>query len=183
MDEDRVLDFLRTRTRFLDGVVISGGEPTLVPDLADYAKALKGMGYRVKLDTNGSNPALVADLIDRKLLDYVALDVKTDPARYPPELAAKDYSPQVRETINLLKKSPCPHEFRATAAWPFVTRESVRAIAKAVAGDAPLYLQVYKPDRVLNPESMFLTRDRQPSLEEMRAMKDIASASAPCYLR
>jgi pyruvate formate lyase activating enzyme len=182
MDEGGVLAFLKTRTRYLDGVVISGGEPTLVPDLDEYARKLKGLGYLVKLDTNGSSPETVKSLVERHLVDYVALDLKADPAAYPPELADPKESASVPETVDLLKSLPCPHEFRTTCAAPFVNDESIEAIARAAAGDSPLYLQEARSERVFNPAFMGRYPD-QPGTEDLARFRKIARRWLPCHIR
>ena len=181
LDEEEVLDFLRRRRPYLDGVVISGGEPALQPDLADFCKKMRGLGYEVKLDTNGSRPEAVADLIKRKLITYAALDLKADPAAYPRELAPSDPGEAIVETIRLLKRSNLPHEFRTTAAAPFVTRESIAAIARAAAGPAPLYIQPYRPGQILNPD--FMEAHSQPDRAELEEFRLIASRHLPAYLR
>lgn len=181
VEEETVMDFLRRRRPRLDGVVISGGEPTLQPDLSDFCKKLRGLGYEVKLDTNGSAPEVVADLIERKLITYVALDLKADPAAYPPELAPHNPGQAILETIRLLKRSSLPHEFRTTAAAPFVTRESIAAIARAAAGQAPLFIQTYRPDNVLAPE--FMAAHTQPDRAELEEFRLIASRHLPATIR
>lgn len=184
--EEEVLDTLRQRRCYLDGVVISGGEPTLQPDLAVFCKKLKGMGYQVKLDTNGSAPEVVSDLIDRKLIDYLALDLKSDLQHYPPEMApvtntATNTAEAVRETLALVKRSTLPHEFRTTAAVPFVTPEIIVSLAKAAAGTAPLYLQPYKPGRILNPE--YMAKFIQPTLAILDQYRLLAQPYLPTSIR
>ncbi|MDR2945698.1 MAG: anaerobic ribonucleoside-triphosphate reductase activating protein [Candidatus Adiutrix sp.] len=181
VDEVATLEFLRRRRPLLDGVVISGGEPTLQPDLAEFCKKLRGLGYEVKLDTNGSRPEVVADLIDRKLITYLALDLKADPAAYPPELAPNGSGEAVQETLRLLKRSPLPHEYRTTVAAPFVTRETIEAIARAAAGSAPLFLQPYRPDRTLDPH--FMAPHPQPDRAALEEYRVIASRYLPTSIR
>jgi pyruvate formate lyase activating enzyme len=182
LDEGGVLAFLGTRTRYLDGVVLSGGEPTLVPDLDDYARKLKGLGFLVKLDTNGSRPETVKSLVERHLVDYVALDLKADPAGYPPELAPPEEGAAVLETVNLLKRLACPHEFRTTCVSPFVDEEAVEAIARAATGDSPLYLQELRTGRVFNPGFMGRHPD-QPGPGQLEAFRKIARRWLPCHIR
>jgi len=179
--EEEVLGFLRHRRPLLDGVVISGGEPTIQPDLVDFCKKLQGMGYAVKLDTNGSAPDLIADLIERKLINYLALDLKADPQGYPPDIAPVDPGPAIVETIKILKRTGLPHEYRTTAAAPFISRASLEAIARAAAGSAPLFIQAYRPGDVLNPE--FMTAHPQPSAADLAAFQALANAYLPTAIR
>lgn len=179
--EEEALDFLRRRRPLLDGVVISGGEPTLQPDLADFCKKLQGLGYTVKLDTNGSAPDLVADLIERRLINYLALDLKADPRAYPPEIAPHDPGPAILESIKILKRSGLPHEYRTTVAAPFITRESLEAIARAAAGPAPLFLQAYRPGQVLSPE--FMAAHPQPGPADLAVFQALAQVHLPTAIR
>ncbi|MGL4208674.1 MAG: anaerobic ribonucleoside-triphosphate reductase activating protein, partial [Candidatus Adiutrix sp.] len=134
VDEGGVFDFLQKRRNLLDGVVISGGEPTIQPDLGDFCQKLKNMGFMVKLDTNGSRPKVVADLLSRQVIDYVALDLKGDPANYPLEIASPENSADVIDTIKILKSSKIPHEYRCTVATPLISHETIITMAKAASG-------------------------------------------------
>jgi pyruvate formate lyase activating enzyme len=182
MDEAGVLAFLGTRTKYLDAVVISGGEPTLAPDLDDYVERIKLLGFKVKLDTNGSRPDAVRSLIERGLVDYVALDLKADPAAYPRELAEAGEGAAVLETVSVLKSLGCPHEFRTTCAAPFVDEGSIEAIAKAASGDSPLYLQAVKSGRVFN-RAFMESHGPQPGPRELAAWQKIARRWLPCRIR
>lgn len=182
IDEDGVLAFLGTRAKYLDAVVISGGEPTLVPDLEDYLGRIKRLGFRVKLDTNGSRPEAVKSLAERRLLDYVAMDLKSHPAAYPGELAAPEESAAILETVGLLKTLGLPHEFRTTCVSPFVDERAIEAIAKAAAGDSILYLQELKPKRVFNPGFMARHPD-QPGPEDLSRWRAVAGRWLPCRVR
>ena len=93
LDEKAVFDFLQRRKGFLDGVVISGGEPTLQKDLLVLCKKIKELGYLIKLDTNGSRPQVIKRLIDEGLVDYIAMDIKTDPFHYSPLIAKSQIPP------------------------------------------------------------------------------------------
>ncbi|MDR2935029.1 MAG: anaerobic ribonucleoside-triphosphate reductase activating protein, partial [Candidatus Adiutrix sp.] len=179
--EEDALAFLRRRRRYLGGVVISGGEPTLQPDLPEFCKKIQGLGYAVKLDTNGSAPKLLSDLIERRLINYLALDIKADPRAYPPEIAPKDPGEAIMETITLLKRGALPHEYRVTAAAPFISRHSLESIARAAAGNAPLFLQPCRTTTNLDPD--FMSRHPPPGLEELRQWAVPAAAYLPIHLR
>ncbi len=181
VSETEVWEFLRKRRGLLDGLVISGGEPTLQPDLAEFCKKARGLGYEVKLDTNGSRPEVIADLIERRLITYAALDVKTDPKAYPPELSPAPLGSAIIDSINILKRSGLPHEFRSAAAAPFINRETVEAIARAAAGPAPLFIQKYRPAKTLNPE--YMSAFEQPSQADLETFRDLAAPYLPSYIR
>lgn len=179
--EGATVDFLRQRRPLLDGVVISGGEPTIQPDLADFCKKLRGLGYFVKLDTNGSAPDRVADLIERRLINYLALDLKADPGAYPYEIAPQDPGTAIVETIRLLKRTGLPHEFRVTAAAPFITKQSLEAIARAATGPRPLFIQTCRLEKVLNPE--FMTDYSQPTADDLADFQALANTFLPTTIR
>ncbi len=181
VSEAEVFDFLRKRRGLLDGLVISGGEPTLQPDLAEFCKKARGLGYALKIDSNGSRPEVLADLLERRLVNYVALDLKADPRAYPPEIAPADPGQAIVETIKLLKRAGLPHEFRTTVVAPFVTAESIEALARAAAGPAPLFLQKYRPGAVLNPD--YLAAHEQPSADDLEGFRLLASPYLPCSIR
>lgn len=181
LTEEATLNFLRHRRPLLDGVVISGGEPTIQPDLAEFCKKLRGLGYAVKLDTNGSAPDRLADLIERKLINYVALDLKADPRAYPREIAPKDPGTAIVESIRLLKQTGLPHEFRVTAAAPFITKQSLTAIARALTGPEPLFIQACRLDTVLNPE--FMAAHPQPTAADLADFQALANAYLPTTIR
>ena len=113
--EQEVLDFLASRRGLLDGVVLTGGEPLLQPDAADFLRKVRELGFAVKLDTNGCDPARLAEILNQGLVDYVAMDVKNAPARYAETVGIPGFNPApVEESIRLLRKSTVDYEFRTT---------------------------------------------------------------------
>ena len=144
MDQEELLAFLKKRRGLLDGVCITGGEPLLRPDLPQFLEAIKALGYPVKLDTNGSHPAALRDLAQRKLVDYVAMDIKNSPALYPltagvPEL---DLGP-IRESVAFLLEGTVDYEFRTTVVREFHDGDSFRAIGPWLAGAKRYFLQSF----------------------------------------
>jgi pyruvate formate lyase activating enzyme len=151
-DEKAVLDFLERRKGLLDGVVISGGEPTLDKGLFPICGSIKRMGYPIKLDTNGSQPQVIKRLIDEGLVDYIAMDIKTDPHHYPP-LIVKDYDPgQILASIHTIMETARAYEFRTTCVRPIVDEQSIEKISKAIRGSTLYVLQHFRNGRVLHPE-------------------------------
>ncbi len=150
-DRDELLDNLSSRMPFIDGVVISGGEPTLDPSLADWLAAVKELGLAVKLDTNGLRPDVLAELLDRQLLDYLAIDLKTIPDRYA-ELHHGQVDPVALVTsIRLALAAPVTVEFRTTCAPGIVDETAIHALGDLIRG-APLWvLQQYHPGQALDP--------------------------------
>ncbi len=178
-----VYSFLERRNAFLDGVVISGGEPTLQPDLLSFCRVIREMGYAVKLDTNGSRPAVVRELIDKGVLDYIAMDVKTDPQRYRPVICEEDAAENVVTSIRLVIESGLPHEFRTTCVRPFVDQGTVRTISRHIEGAMLYVLQQFNPRTVLDP-AFFDGTDRGVDAEEMTLLKGICEETgATCIVR
>ncbi len=135
---EEVLAFLAKRQGILDGVCVTGGEPLLQPDLADFLRQVKAMGYAVKLDTNGSLPERLAALLATGLVDYVAMDVKSSPAGYAAAAGVEVDTAVFDRSIRILRESGIPHEFRTTAVRGIHTPEDFAAIGGWL-GDVPAY--------------------------------------------
>ena len=137
--EADILDFLSRRRGLLDGVVLSGGEPLLHDGAADFLRQVRDLGFAVKLDTNGCFPDALAFLLEEGLLDYVAMDIKNQPEKYPLTVGVSgfDIAP-VRESVHLLARSGMDYEFRTTAVREFHTAEDFLAIGRWLEG-APRY--------------------------------------------
>jgi len=138
LDPERVLEDLKVRGNLLDGVVVTGGEPTLHDDLEALLESVRALGYFVKLDTNGTRPDVVRGLIVRDLVDFVAVDVKAPKPRYAEFCGIPEVVASVEETIGLLKRGSVKVEFRTTVA-PGLTAGDVEAIAEWI-GPAPAYV-------------------------------------------
>ena len=143
--EATVLAFLRKRQGILDGVAVTGGEPLLHTDMERFLGEVKALGYRVKLDTNGSFPERLRRLVEKGLVDRVAVDIKNAPARYAETIGVPgfDLAP-VRETVAYLLSEPVEYEFRTTVVKGLHTRESLLEAAAWIAGAREYYLQQFK---------------------------------------
>jgi len=178
-----ICDFLQQRQGFLDGVVVSGGEPTLQPDLADLCKKIKGFGYPVKLDTNGSRPQVLEQLIDRRLVDYIAMDLKTDPVLYRSYIKADCNPDPLFASIRILMESGIDYEFRTTCVKPIVTFETIENISHLIQGARRYALQRFRNNDVLHPE-FFGGVENEYSDEELRQLKAAAEPWVrECILR
>ena len=140
--EAEVFAFLEKRAGLLDGVVFSGGEPALQSDLPQWLARVRALGYRTKLDTNGSRPETLRALLNAELLDYVAMDYKAPLDCYP-ALCGAD-SAGVAKSLALLRNSRIPYELRTTLV-PQLTEAKLRKMAAAVPADANWFLQLYRP--------------------------------------
>lgn len=135
---DEVLCYLSRRQGILDGVCITGGEPLLQPDLADYIRRIRALGYGVKLDTNGSLPDRLSDLLSQGLVDYVAMDIKSSPAGYAAATGTQVDMAVYERSVQLIRDSSVPYEFRTTAVGGIHTPADFAAIGRWL-GDVPRY--------------------------------------------
>ena len=148
---DEVLRFLERRRRVLTGVVVSGGEPTLQPDLIDFCRTLKSLGYAVKLDTNGSRPDVLAALLAEGLVDYVAMDVKAPASAYDRLTGVRTPMARLWESMNLVAASGLPHQFRTTYVQPLLSADDLAAIRAALPAGSPHVVNAFRPDLALDP--------------------------------
>jgi len=140
--EAEVLARLAARRGKLDGVVVTGGEPTLQPDLADFLRQLKTLGFLVKLDTNGSRPHIVRSLLEAQLVDFVAMDLKAPLARYAEAAGVPVDTAALEETVALLRAAGIPHQLRTTR-WPGLSATDAPAVTALAAG-SPHVWQDYR---------------------------------------
>ena len=142
--EEEVLRFLKSRQGILEGVCITGGEPLLQEDIEEFIKAIKDMGFLVKLDTNGSFPEKLKTLCKKGLVDYVAMDIKNSKQKYAVTVGKKLFDlSAVSESVDFLKKRTVPYEFRTTVTKDFHTMEDLKDIAKWLSGCDAYYLQQF----------------------------------------
>ena len=144
--------FLKKRKELLEGVVICGGEPTIQRGLPGFIKKIKRAGYVVKLDTNGSNPKMLKKLIDKKLIDYVAMDVKLPKEKYSNIFEKGVKVKDVEESVEILKNSKIGYEFRTTVIPTILEKEDVIKIAKWIKGAPKYYLQKFRPEKTVDPK-------------------------------
>ena len=152
--ETKLLDFLDGKKGYLEGVVMCGGEPTINLELPGFIKKIKEMGFLVKLDTNGSNPGMLDDLIKQKLIDYVAMDIKLPKERYDQVFFAAIPVENIEKSIDILKTSGVDYEFRTTVVPGVHTEEDLISMAQWVGGgeNPPKYfLQNFRPERNIDP--------------------------------
>lgn len=154
LQQDNVMDFLESRTGKLDAVVISGGEPTLHADLPEFVQRIKAMGFLVKLDTNGTNPDLLEELISRKLLDYVAMDIKAPLCKYEEIARVPVNMDAITQSIELLKHALIPHEFRTTIDKSLLTTKDIIDMAALLQGEELYILQQCVTSKVLDKAFM-----------------------------
>lgn len=147
---EEVLAFLTKRKGVLDGVCITGGEPTLQKEIGTFIGQVKEMGFKVKLDTNGSNPRVLGELLKSGLLDYVAMDIKAPSGRYRAVTRSRINPDDIRASVNLLMTGDIDYEFRTTVAPGLITEEDLLQIAGWLAGARKYVLQQYRPGATLD---------------------------------
>lgn len=163
--------FLKNRIGKLEGVVITGGEPTLHPDLPDFIKAIKDLGYLVKLDSNGTNPKMLQSLIDEKLIDYIAMDIKAPFKKYQETIGvAIDYN-NLKKSVRIIMNSGLPYEFRTTLVPGLISATDIEVMGAEIKGAKKWYLQAFKSDTDLVNDSF--ESQKSFSSAEMKAMADI----------
>lgn len=143
-DFEEVLAFLKKRKPMLDAVCVTGGEPTLYSDLPNKLKEIKGLGYFIKLDTNGTNPKMIKSLYEEGLIDYVAMDIKNSLDKYPETAGIQTINlVNIMESINYLKTSGIKYEFRTTLVNEFHTPEDFEKIKDLLGDVNKFYLQKF----------------------------------------
>ncbi len=145
LTENEVLSFLKQREDLLEGVCITGGEPCLQPDIEDFVRLVRSFGFAVKLDTNGSFPEKLASMLEKGLLDYVAMDIKTSEERYLEVCAVTNEKllENVKKSVEILKSSRVPHEFRTTTAKELQSEQDFECIGKWLSGEENFFIQQY----------------------------------------
>ena len=146
IDENEIEEYLKARTNVLYGVVISGGEPTINNGLPDYIRHIKSSyGYKIKLDTNGSNPEMLKQLVEEGLVDYVAMDIKNSLDDYDLAIGIENYdTSKVKESIDYLKEGHVDYEFRTTLVYELHSKKNIEEIAELLKGAKRYFLQHFE---------------------------------------
>ncbi len=180
--EQDFFNFLRERKGLLEGVVICGGEPTVNKELPGFIKKIKNLGFLVKLDTNGSNPKMLKDLINENLIDYVAMDIKMPKEKYAGFFGKCTDIKDIEESVEMLKKDFKNSEFRTTVVPGIHEKEDFTEIAKWISGpDIKYYLQNFRPEKTIDPEFEKVRPFQKEFLDEI--IKEISPQFKTCQLR
>lgn len=139
-----IIDFLKTRTGLIDAVVVSGGEPTLMGDISAKIEQIKELGFKIKLDTNGTNPGVLQELLDKNLVDYVAMDIKNSEEKYPETCGVKFVKmDDIKKSISIIMNSGVDYEFRTTLVAEYHSQKDMKGIGELVKGAKRLFLQKF----------------------------------------
>jgi pyruvate formate lyase activating enzyme len=145
-----VTDFLRSRKGRLQGVVVTGGEPTIHEDLPQFLADLKAMGFAVKLDTNGTSPRTLQKVLEEGLVDFIAMDIKAPPSLYERTVKAPVSMPDIIRSVGLILASGLPHEFRTTFVESLLSVRDILSIARLVKGCDRYVLQPFRGGATLD---------------------------------
>ena len=176
---NEIYEFLKSRVGLIDAVVFTGGEPTLMAELKNRIKQVKELGFLIKLDTNGTHPNILEDLINDGLLDYVAMDIKNSEKMYATTAGCPFVNLEnIKKSIEILKKNRVNYEFRTTLVKEFHTEESIKEMRELVKGASKLYLQKF-----VDREGVIQKGLHEISQAEANHFKDILSLFIPTELR
>ena len=178
-----VFAFLRKRAGQLDGVVITGGEPTLQRDLSEFCRQIKQLGYRVKLDTNGTRPQVLSQLLDQNLVDYVAMDLKTLPRDYGLLSAEPGLGAKITQSISILMDRSPAYEFRTTCVRPFVSQKIILSLGGVIQGAERYILQRCRPEHVLDPHFFSLNQPPHDAMDMETLRNLVAPMVRVCAIR
>lgn len=153
IEEEEFFDFLENKKGLIDGVVICGGEPTINENLPDFINDIRAMGFKTKLDTNGSNPQVIKSLLKAKILDYIAMDIKAfpDEENYLKSSGVKIGVDKIKESIEIIKNSGIDYEFRTTVVPSIHKKSDIIKIAEYLAPSRRYFLQNFRPEKTLQP--------------------------------
>lgn len=172
--QEEVLRFLGSRKGQLQGVVLTGGEPTLHGDLPSFLTEIRALGFAAKLDTNGSNPDMLQGLIRDSLVDYIAMDIKAPLTAYPRIAGVPVKVKDIEQSVRLVIQSGLPHEFRTTYEGSLLSTRDMEAIAELVRGCAHFVVQSFRPSKTLDPAMRALAQPDRASLQSIRTHMESA---------
>lgn len=181
VSEEEFFGFLKERQGLLEGVVVCGGEPTIHKDLPEFMGKIKKLEFLVKLDTNGSDPQMIKQLIDKKLIDYVAMDIKGPKERYKDFIGRKIDIEKIQKSIDILKEGLVDYEFRSTLVSSLHGKEEVLKMARWISGAKKYYLQNFRPEKTLNPKFEKVSSYSDKALLEIK--KTVAPFFDTCEIR
>ena len=171
---EEVISYLSKRKGILDGVCITGGEPLIHKSTKDLIKEIKNMGFLVKLDTNGSNPAMLKELIDEKLIDYVAMDIKNTFDKYEMTIGCKTNIDNIKRSIEIIENSNIDYEFRTTIVKELHTIDDIKGIVSMLNKKSKYYIQNFRnSDGVLNKNLNGFTKEELENLQKEIKNKNV----------
>ena len=181
LNEDEFFDFLKERVGKLDAVSITGGEPTLQYDLIEFIKKIRDLGFLIKLDTNGTNPEMLKEIIDQKLVNYLAMDIKAPLAKYEEITRMPMNIEKIKQSVEMIKNSGIDYEFRTTLVKNLLSPDDILQIGKEIAGAKKYFLQKFVPTKTVDEKML---SEETYSEEELEKLKEkLKSFVATCLSR
>ncbi len=180
ISENDLFDFLNKRVGKLEGIVITGGEPTLHPDLPEFIDKIRKLGFKIKLDTNGTNPEMIKGLIAESQIDYIAMDIKGTEESYSKVTGVPVNMENIKKSIKIIMESNLPYEFRTTVVPELVKLEDIDIMGEMIKGADKWFLQQFKSDmELVNSEFENFSPYEKEDLEEMeKIVKKYVNISA-----
>ena len=166
--EQEFFAFLKKRIGKLEGICITGGEPTLQPDLTEFIGKIKALGFLVKLDTNGARPDILKKLFNLKLLDFVAMDIKNQLGRYSETVGVRVDTERIKLSVKLIMNAGIPYELRTTVVPGVHCEEDFLEIAQWIRGARAYWLQKYEETKILDPKLKNKTKNKKIDLEKIK---------------
>ena len=153
ISEEEIFAFLKKRKNILSGICITGGEPTLQPDLVEFVKKVRSLDYKIKLDTNGYRPEIISELLDKNLLDYIAMDIKAGFSNYSKVCGIPNLNIEtIKDSISIIENSGIGYEFRTTVVKELHTEQDFLEISDMISVKSPYYIQSFKDSgNILTP--------------------------------
>lgn len=181
IDENEIISYLKKRIGIIEGLCITGGEPTLNPDLPEFIEKIKKIGIKVKLDSNGTNPDMIKTLIDNRLIDHVAVDIKNDKAHYAAVIGFNKFDTEkIEKTVSILLEGKVSYEFRTTIINEFHDENNIYEIGKWIFGADKYFLQKFKSaDNCLLPNGL----SEVPQEKAIKLLKEVSPFVKQAKLR
>jgi len=168
--EDEIIRYLKSKKEWIDAIVITGGEPTLHKELSSFLRRIKETSLLVKLDTNGTNPEMIKDLINKKLVDYIAMDIKAPLDKYEDVAKTKVNKENIQKSIDIIRNSGINYEFRLTCAPSLISEEDIIKIGEWLKGSKRFYLQQFRNKATLDKS---FEKEKPYSKGELDKFKEI----------
>ncbi len=171
IQEKYIKSFLKKRKNYLDAILLSGGEITIQPDFVDFVKKIKSYGYLIGIETNGSNPDAIKELIDNKLIDFIAMDIKSDLETYEKAAGVKPDKEKIKKSVELIKNSNINYEFRTTIVPELFDEETAIKIGKWLKKSKRYVLQQFRNEKEMIDKSF---KGKKPySVDKLKKFKKI----------
>ncbi len=168
LNEEEFFDFLKERTGKLDAVSITGGEPTLQYDLIEFIKKIRDLGFLIKLDTNGTNPEMLKEITDQKLVNYLAMDIKAPFSKYEEITRMPVNIEKIKQSVEMIKNSGIDYEFRTTLVKKLLSPEDVEQIGRDIAGAKQYFLQKFVSTKTVDENILSEETYSEKELENLK---------------